>query len=82
MKKKWIAALLTVSMAAGMLTGCGTGAKEENQQAAGKESGTGENAVENTGEKKSDDVVTLKVAAMAFNDQSLVEDVERAAMKY
>lgn len=80
MKKKWIAVLLTVSMAAGILTGCGSGAKGGKQQAAGTESGTGGNTAENAvEEKKNGDVVTLKVAAMAFNDQSLVEDVERAA---
>lgn len=76
MKKKWIAVLLTISMAGGMLTGCGSGAKEEKQQAAGTETGAGGNSGE---EKKNGDVVTLKVAAMAFNDQSLVEDVEQAA---
>ena len=76
MKKKWIAVLLTISMAGGMLTGCGSGAKEEKQQAAGTETGAGRNSGE---EKKNGDVVTLKVAAMAFNDQSLVEDVEQAA---
>ena len=76
MKKKWIAVLLTISMAAGMFTGCGSGAKEEKQQAAGTETGAGGNS---GAKKENGDVVTLKVAAMAFNDQSLVEDVEQAA---
>ena len=46
MKKKWIAVLLTISMAGGMLTGCGSGAKEEKQQAAGTETGAGGNSGE------------------------------------
>lgn len=54
-------------MTAGLLSGCGT------------KDGTGGEGVEGETTGGMDGIVTLKVAAMAFNDQSLVEEVEAAA---
>lgn len=86
MKRKVMAVLLAGAMTAGMLSGCGTDpAKAENkseqkteEKADSSGKGAGTDTDTDNGGKSDKEIVTLKVAAMAFNDQSLVDEVEQA----
>ncbi len=67
MKSKVLAMVLAGTMVTGLLAGCGSPAPSADS--AGGTAGNGGD----------EGVVTLKVAAMAFNDQSLEAEVEAAA---
>lgn len=71
MKKKICAVLMIAAVLMSILPGCGQGADGGAQETA-KEGEAGN-------EEQAEGVVTLKVAAMAFNDQALVDEVEAAA---
>ena len=67
MKTKVLAMILAGTMMTGLLAGCGAGGNGD------------ENTAGTAGAGNEGGVVTLKVAAMAFNDQTLEAEVEAAA---